>query len=205
MRVCVSTCVGFIILTAAAYGATLPPVPMHSGWITLKNVEEHDGFKIFRRYAFMGSTDNPFQNLMMFNCAKDITKAASHITFVLPKGFQPSSFPRATWLPKMEARFLINHNQSVLISGEYHDGELYFDLNTDTKDNFTRIMLADTLAVGFGEKNDVIQFEFTDKIDAFFSEYIEEVQHGQFGELTHYTRTGVGSVIESCKAYQHVG
>ena len=202
MRKCLPTCLGLIALTAAAYGATLPPVPMHSGWITFKKVEVHDGFKVFRRYGFMGDADNPFQNLLMFNCAKDVTKAASHITFVLPKNFKPDSFPRSTWLPKMDVRFQINHMQSVSMPGEYHDGELYFDLNTDTKENFTKIMLADTLAVGFGDKNDIVQFEFTDRVDGLFSEYIEEFKRGQLGELTHYSRTGAGSVIDACNAYQ---
>ena len=205
MYVCLRTCIGIIALTAVAYGATLPPVPMHSGWITFKKVEEHDGFKVFRRYGFTGDANNPFQNLLMFNCAKDVTKAASHITIVLPKHFQPESFPRSTWLPKMDVRFQINDKQSVLMPGEYHDGELYFDLNADTEEKFTRIMLADTLAVGFGDKNDIVQFEFTDKVDGIFSEYIETFKRGQLGELTHYSRTGVGSVIDSCNAYQQAG
>ena len=174
MRLFVSACISFAVVAVGAYATTLPPIPPHSGWITLKNAEENDGFKIFRRYGYLGGTDNPLQNLIMFNCSKDVTKAASHLTFVLPKGFQPDLFPRTTWLPKIEARFQINDKLSVLMPTEYHNGELYFDLSSDTKDNFDKVMLADTLAIGFGDKNDIIQFEFTDRVDDFFAEYMKE-------------------------------
>jgi hypothetical protein len=141
----------------------------------------------------------------MFNCSKDVSKAASHLTFVLPKTFKPDSFPRSTWFPKIDVRFLIDSKLSVLMSGEYRDGEFYVDLNTDSEDNFDRIMLADTLAVGFGDKNDIIQFEFTEKIDGLFAEYVQTLVNNNLGEMTHYTRKGVGSVAESCTAYQNGG
>jgi hypothetical protein len=88
--------------------------------------------------------------------------------------------------------------------GEYRDGELYFDLDTDTMGNFDKLMAADTLAVGFGDKNDIVQFQFTEQFDELFSAFIKDTG-SKLGEMTHYSRTGTGGVDESCKAYQHSG
>jgi hypothetical protein len=202
MRTCLAVFLTYVALSTATYAATFPPIQMHSGWVTFKNIEGYDGFKTFRRYGYSGD-DASFPNLTMFNCSKDVSKAASHLTFVLPKTFKPDSFPRSAWFPKIDVRFLINSNLSILMSGEYRNGELYFDLDTDSKDNFDRIMLADTLAIGFGDKNDIVQFEFTEKIDRLFAGYIEKLDNNNLGEMTHYPRKGVGSVAESCTAYQN--
>lgn len=205
MRTCLAVFMTFVALSTATYAATLPPIPMHSGWVTFKNTEGVDGFKTFRRYGILGDDTTSMPNLIMFNCSKDVSKAASHLTFVLPKAFMPDSFPRSTWLPKIDFRILIDSKLSVLMAGEYRNGEFYLDLNTDSKENFDRIMLADTLAIGFGDKNDIVQFEFTEKIDGFFAEYIEKLGKSDLGEMTHYPRKGVGSMIDSCTAYQNAG
>jgi hypothetical protein len=198
-------CIWLAALTTAAYPATLPPIQTQSGWVTFKNIEVRDDFKIFRRYGYI---DNPQygypRNFIMFNCSKGASKAASHLTFVLPKEFQPDSFPRTTWLPKIGVRFLIDNQLSVSMPGEYRDGELYFDLDTDTMGNFEKLMAADTLAVGFGDKNDVVQFQFTEQFDELFSAFIKDTG-SKLGEMTHYSRTGTGGVDESCKAYQQSG
>ena len=190
-------------LTPPGYAATLPPIQMHSGWVTFKNIEVRDGFKIFRRYGFMGAeADTPLPNLIMFNCSQNVAKAASHLTFVLPHFFQPNSFPRSKWLPKINVRVLIDRSLSVSMLGEYHDGELYIDLTTDNYDVFHKIMLSDALALGFGDQNDIIEFEFTEKMDGFFSEFIHKFGSGDFGKMTHYSKAGIGSVADACKAYQ---
>jgi hypothetical protein len=200
-RHCLLVCMALAAATSAAKSATLPPIQMHSGWVTFKNIEIKDEFKIFRRY---GVIDDSPKNLIMFNCSRDVSKAASHLTFVLPKDFHPESFPRSAWLPKIDVRVLIDDKLSVLMPAEYRDGEFYFDLNTDTQKNFDKSMLADTLALGFGDKNDIIQYEFTDKFDAMFAAFIKDIG-GKFGEMTHYTRTGADSVEDSCAAYQQSG
>jgi hypothetical protein len=205
MRLFLSAVILLTALTATTYARSLPRIQMHSGWVSFKNNEINDGFKIFRRYGYIGDYDaNPMPNLIMFNFSKDVTKAASYLTFVLPKPFQPDSFPRSTWLPKIDVRILIDGDLSLLMPGEYRDGEFYFDLNTDTKDRFNKIMLADTLAIGFGDKNDILQFQFTEKMEALFSDFVQNVG-SEFGKMTHYSRAGVGSVTESCSAYQQTG
>ena len=205
MRLFLSAFILLAALTAATYAARLPRIQMHSGWVIFKDDEVRDGFKIFRRYGYTGDYDaNPMPNLITFKCSKDVTKAASYLTFVLPKSFQPDSFPRSTWLPKIDVRILIDDDLSVLMPGEYRNGEFYFDLNTDTRDKFDKIMLADTLAISFGDKNDILQFQFTEKLDGFFSDFIQKFG-SQFGEMTHYSRVGSGSVTDSCNAYQQSG
>jgi aspartyl protease family protein len=172
---------------------------MHSGWVTSQKFLEDNGFMRFRRYGISGNDKNPLPNLIIFNCSKDVNKT-SHLTFILPQDFPVKSFPRSEWLPQINVRFRINDKLSVPMPGEYHDGEFYFDLNNDTRDNFEKIMSADKLAMGFGDKNDVIQFEFTEKIDQLFSAVIKKLPW--MGEFTHYSRAGDGSVIEACEAYQ---
>jgi hypothetical protein len=200
-RHCLLVCLSLTAATSAAEGATLLPIPTQSGWVTFKDIEEKGDFKIFRRYGVINET---LRNMIMFNCSKDFSKAASHLTFVLPKEFHPDSFPRSTWLPKIEVRVLIDDRLSVLMPAEYRDGELFADLNTDTQENFEKLMLADTLAIGLGGKNDIIQYHFTDKIDAMFTAFIQDTG-SKFGEMTHYSRAGAGSVAESRKAYQQSG
>src|SRR6266536_1070257 len=114
MRTCLAVFMTFVALLTATYAATLPPIPMHSGWVTFKNIEGGDGFKTFRRYGYLGDDATPLPNLILFNCSKDVSKAASHLTFVLPKTFKPDSFPRSTWFPKLDVRFLIDSKLSVL-------------------------------------------------------------------------------------------
>jgi TPR repeat protein len=179
-----------------------PPISMHSGWVTIKNDEvTPDGFMVFRRYGYLEQDGLiPFANLIMFACSKDVTNAASHLTFVLPKGFQPKSFPRETWLPKTSVRFLINDHRSVEMPGEYRNGEFFFDWNPDTDKNFSEVMLSDKIALGFGEKNDIIQFQFTDAIDKAFSQIAPKLTVK--AQSTHYARDGVGGVLEACRAYQ---
>jgi hypothetical protein len=195
-------------LVPPVYAKTLGPIQMHSGWVTFKSTEERNGFKIFRRYAYIGETvageaedASPFPNLIMFNCSKDVRRAASHLTIVLPKGFEPDSFPRITWLQKTTVRLLIDGHLSVEMPTECRDGEFYFDLTTETQESFGKAMLADTLAIGFGAQNDVVEFQFTEKIDGFFSEGIREVG-SPWGTMKHYTRAGPGSVTEACSQYQ---
>jgi hypothetical protein len=198
-RLSLSTWIILTALGASTYAATLPPIQMHSGWVTSQKVPEDNGFMLFRRYGISGNDKNPFPNLIIFNCSKDVNKA-SHLTFILPNDFPLKSFHRSEWLPKINVRFRIDDKLSVPMPGEYQDGEFYFDLNNDTRDHFEKIMSADKLAIGFGDQNDVIQFEFTEKIDQLFSAVIKELPW--MGEFTHYSRTGVGSVIEACEAYQ---
>jgi len=178
------------------------PISMQSGWVTIKNDElTPDGFMVFRRYGYLEQDGMvPFANLIMFACSKDVTNAASHLTFVLPKGFQPKSFPRETWLPKTSVRFLINDHRSVEMPGEYRNGEFFFDWNPGTDKDFSEVMLSDKLALGFGEKNDIIQFQFTDAIDKAFSQIALKLTPK--AQSTHYARDGVGGVLEACRAYQ---
>jgi hypothetical protein len=171
-----------------------PQIPMHSGWVTLKNIEGTDkGFKVFRRYA-LGTEQTPLANLMMFKCSKDVTKAASHLVFVLPKDFQPDSFPRDTWLPKMSVRFVIDDQRSVSLPAEYRAGEFFLDWNSGTDEDFRMVMLSDNLAMGFGDKNDIVRLQFTEKMDALFSEVNKKVDTG-LGAITHYQRAGTGEFL----------
>jgi hypothetical protein len=199
MRLCLSMWFMLTALAASTYAAPSPPIQMHSGWVTSQKFLEDNGFMLFRRYGVSGNDKNPFPNLIIFNCSKDVNKA-SHLTFILPQDFPLKSFPRSTWLPKINLRFRINDKLSVSMPGEYNGGEFFFDLNNDTRNNFEKIMSADKLAIGFGDKNDVIQFEFTEKIDQLFFAVIKKLPW--MGEFTHYSQTGVGSVIEVCEAYQ---
>src|SRR3974390_3832606 len=191
-------------LATTAYAVTLPAIPMHAGWITFTKIEEDNGFKLFRRYGYLRHAKNSAPNLIIFNCSKDVRKAASYLTFILPNDFQPGAFPRSTWLPKIDVRFQINDKPSALMPGEYHNGEFYFDLNIDTTDNFEKIMLADKLAMSFGNKNDVIQYEFTEKVDQLFSAFTKKFRR-KFGGMTHYSQAGADSVGQACQAYQQSG
>ena len=204
MRFCLTTWIVLIALATAAYAVTLPAIPMHAGWITFTKIEEHNGFKLFRRYGYFRHAKNSVPNLIIFNCSKDVRKAASYLTFILPEDFQPASFPRSTWLPKIDVRFQINDKSSALMPGEYHNGEFYFDLNIDTTDNFEKIMLADKLAMSFGNKNDVIQYEFTEKVNQLFSAFTKKFRR-KFGGMTHYSQAGADSVAQACQAYQQSG
>jgi predicted aspartyl protease len=204
MRFCLPTWIVLIALATVAYAVTLPAIPMHAGWITFTKIDEDNGFKLFRRYGYFRNAKNSVPNLIIFNCSKDVRKAASYLTFILPNDFQPASLPRSTRRPKIDVRFQINDKSSVLMPGEYHNGEFYFDLNIDTSDNFEKIMLADKLAMEFGDKNDVIQYEFTEKIDQLFSTLLKKFRR-KFGGMTHYSRVGADSVAQACQAYQQSG
>jgi hypothetical protein len=180
----------------------MPPIHAQSNWVTFKNEETKGQFKIFRRYAYLGPSFG-FPNLIMFNCSQDVSKAPSYLTFVLPKAFQPVSFDRDAWLPKLDVRFLIDGHQSILLSGEYLKSELYFDLNTDTIDDFDKLLVANTLALNFGEKNDIIEFNFMEKMDALFSAYVTETGGtSQLGAMTKYAQSGSGGMGDACRRYQ---
>jgi hypothetical protein len=193
---------------------SLPLFSMHSGWVTLNNNDvTPGGFKVFRRYALL-SEQPGFTNLMMFMCSNDLAKAASHVIVVLPKDVQPKSFARQTWLPRMFVRFLIDDQHSVSMPAEYRDGEFYIDWNTDTDHDFRAIMSSAKLTMGFGDSNDIIRFQFSEKIDAFFSEAVSQfssaVLRGDLaadsrgdldvGQITQYSRFGV---LDACLEYQN--
>jgi hypothetical protein len=177
------------------------PIAMHSGWVTIKDKDIDGGFKVFRRYAYSEHDQKvPFANLIMFMCSKDVTSAASHLTFVLPKDYLPNSFPRDKWLPNTSVRFLIDDDLSVSMPGEYRNGEFHFDLNPDTSESFSRIMLSNKLAMGFGDKTDIVEFRFNNAIDTVFSEFGPKLSPGV--QIAHYERSGAGGVVDACIAYQ---
>jgi hypothetical protein len=65
-------------------------------------------------------------------------------------------------------------------------------------------MLADTIAVGFGEKTDILRLTFTDRFDGVFDE-LSKIPDFPLGEVSgHYTRAGVGSALEACDEYQGI-
>ena len=66
---CLSAFICLCALVTQGHPATLPPILMHSGWVTFKNIEDRGGFKIFRRYGYIG---DDFKNLIMFNCSRDV-------------------------------------------------------------------------------------------------------------------------------------
>jgi TPR repeat protein len=188
----------------ANQGGASAPIAMHSGWVTIENSEvTPDGFKIFRRYAYDEQDQTtPFVNLILFSCSKDVARAASHLTILLPKSYQPSSFSRDKWLPKTSVRFLIDGQVSVAVAGEYRNGEFYFDWNPDTNDQFDKIMRSNKLAMGFGDKNDIVEFQFVDAIDNVFSQFAPKLSPGV--QITHYAKTGADGVMDACRAYQAV-
>jgi len=187
--------------TAQPSASSAAPIPMHSGWVTIKDHEIDGGFKIFRRYAYSENDQKvPFANLIMFLCSINSASAASHLTFVLPKGLQPNSFPRDKWLPKTSVRFLIDDHQSVSVPGEYRNGEFYFDWNSETNDDLSKIMLSNKLAMGFGDKNDIIEFRFIDGMDKLYSKFARKFMPEL--QISHYEKSGVGGVLDACRAYQ---
>jgi hypothetical protein len=50
---------------------------------------------------------------------------------------------------------------SVSVNGEYNKGEIYVDLTPDFKETFIKLMNADSVQIGFGDKNDTIKFIMT--------------------------------------------
>jgi hypothetical protein len=145
-----------------------------------------------------------FPNLLMFKCSKNSEKAASHLTVILPKNFKPESFARESSFPEIDVLFLIDGRLPVAMSGEYKQGELFFDLTTETRENFDKILNADSLALSFGEKNDRVEFQFNQRLDALLSSFFNAPEQvAQFGPMTMYARSGAGGIGGACRQYQH--
>jgi hypothetical protein len=65
------------------------------------------------------------------------------------------------------------------------------------------VAAANTLALSFGEKNDTMEFNFTEKMDALFSAYVTETGGlSEFGAMTQYAHSGAGGLGDACRRYQ---
>ncbi len=182
-------------------GATSPtpaqPIPTHSGWVTLKNLEIVGGDMIFRKYSFLrDGTDIPIRNLILYTCR--LAKESSYLTIIVPKNFTTRSFPVESWLPRIDVRILINGQSSLGMTGEYRNREFYFDFTSENEEDFRAILGANSLGLGFGKENDILEFEFTDKVDAAFSEVAPKL-YGEQGPLTLYSKQ---QVQEACNQFR---
>jgi hypothetical protein len=89
---------------------------------------------------------------------------------------------------------------SLQFPAEYNSGEIYIDFTEDSKADLRSVIMADTLSLGFGEKNDVINYQFSDKIDAFTSdpEFIRMFA-SDMGRATHFSKR---EAIDACAHYE---
>jgi hypothetical protein len=176
--------------------AQMRPIQTESGWTYLN--DSNPEVKRFRKYAYYGETG--FRNSFIFNCSKNEGHPYSNITIVFPSWLNFKSFPRNVWYPNFNFRILVDNTNSYGLSGEYQDGELYFDETPQTSDIFRSILEADDLSVGFGDENDVVTFKFTEKVDGAMAEAKTEGIIKELRNTMHYSRA---EVFDECAQYQH--
>jgi hypothetical protein len=195
-----------ISVSSAAYADTLPDAPAvetsmtqaiqtNTGWVIVRGLEKSSNSVMFRRYSY---ADNRFPNLIIFNCAIGSTMTLSNLTFIVPKNLQIKSFPRESWFLKFEFRVLINDVSSVSADGEYNKGEIYVDLTPSFKDNFTKLMTADSIQIGFGGSNDEIKFIMTNKVNKVL---VDPKVIKMFPSLGRFRFFSNADVFDACKKY----
>ena len=200
-------CVLCIALSSVAYADTLLHTPAvevggtqaiqtSTGWAIATGLERSSNSVMFRRYSYVD--DGGFRNLIIFNCSIGSARTLSNLTFIVPKDIQIKSFPGESWLPKFEFRVLINDVSSVSADGEYNKGEIYVDLTPDFKENFVKLMNADSIQIGFGHKNDVIKFVMTNKMNNALVDPELIKMMPNLGKLTFFSNA---DVFDACKKY----
>jgi len=189
------------ILVAAVLvssAASAEPYVMQNDWVTFKGKEYNEGYKLYRRYAFTSDDKQQLANLIVFHCA--LSNGPTYVSLQLPRLFQVNSFPRDKWLPTLTARFMIPGQRSLALTGEYRDGEFYFDLTNDTFETIGTIMEAERVSLGFGEKNDIFEFGFSSDVAESFKVFAKEEQLDQkFGAVTHYSSQ---EMLDDCSVEQ---
>lgn len=165
-----------------------------SGWMKFVKDKPNLDFELYRKYSY---TESGFPNTIILNCAKAKSKYLPHLTIVLPKSYEPSSFGRDSWQPKIKIHFLVDDKTSFALEGEYRKGEIYVDWTLDNSAEFELIIMADDLAVAFGDRNDMLNFHFTEKMDAVLSEIQKSGMMGaERGPMSHYSRK---EALDRCK------
>lgn len=173
-----------VIMVSSA--ATAEPYIMQNDWVTFKGKEYSEGYKLYRRYAFTSDEKQQLANLIVFHCA--LSNGPTYVSLQLPRLFQVRSFSRDKSFPTLNSRFTIPGQQSLSLTGEYKDGEFYFDLTDDTFETIGEIMEAERVSLGFGEKNDVFEFGFTGAVAKSFKAFAKEEQlDRKLGAISHYT------------------
>lgn len=185
-------------MTALPANGLADPIPTQSGWVTLKRNETNpsSGDKLFRRYSVvLDDRSNPFRNLLIYNCSRT---HYSHLTVIVPQGYQIKSFPREHWVPRFSAIFLVGKT-SFSMPGEYRNGELFFDLTDETHDAFVRVMNASAFSLAFGARNDIIEFEIQPRVDDLYEELFAKGM-SDHGPATFYKSSG--AVESACREHQ---
>lgn len=175
---------------------TLPVLEIESGWSVMKDAETNGPYKLFRKYMF---DKDGFKNVIIFNCSKKEGHPFSNLTVVFPPTIEIKSFPRMSWEPKIDVRVLIGDKSSVSMLGEYRDGELYIDMTPNGRNYFKSMLEGNTIAFAFGEKNDVISFILTEKMDNFIADPATIKLLPEIERFSHYSRS---EALNICKTFQ---
>ncbi|MBN8944845.1 MAG: hypothetical protein J0H01_35405 [Rhizobiales bacterium] len=83
------------------------------------------------------------------------------------------------------------------VSGEYRNGEFFFDWDEQNAEAISSAMGASSFAIGFGDKNDMIRNAFSERFDRLLQGAFRAAgAEAQLGRVTYYTPR---EMLEACR------